>query len=355
MLLLAIFVLIALVFSFLCSIAEAVILSVSTPYVAALEREGKPAAKRLQKLKSNINEPLAVILTLNTIAHTVGAAGAGAQALVVFGSAYAGLFTAVLTLFILVFSEIIPKAMGAQYWRSLAPVTSYCLVKIITVLYPFVWLSDFLTKGFTGHAHGVSGFSRQEFAAMAELGESEGQLAENEALVLKNVFSLQELRVREVMTPRTVMFSLDAEMTVGDAVQLIKERGFSRIPIFSEPDQITGFVLRVDVLLANVEGKQDQPLKNYRRELHAVLDKTRTLTAFTEIIEKGAHLLLVVDEYGSTQGLLSLEDLLETLLGIEITDESDSVADLQALARRYGRLRRKRMGLEVEEPKPEAE
>lgn len=350
MILLITFVLIALVFSFLCSIAEAVVLSVTQPYIAALEQENKPAADRLQRLKEKINEPLAVILTLNTIAHTIGAAGAGAQAAAIFGNVYLGVFSAVLTLLILVFSEIIPKALGAHYWRSLAPVTAYLLTYLIRLLYPFVWLSEFLTRGFKNEEN-IRGFSRNEFAAMAELGETEGQLAENESLVLRNVLTLQEIRVREVMTPRTVMYTLDQSILIGDAVQALQEDRYSRIPIYGEAERYTGFVLRADLLMAHVEERFDAPLSDYRRELPAILDQTRLLAAFTQFIENDTHILLVVDEYGVTKGLITMEDVLETLLGIEITDESDLTTDLQALARRYGRLRRKKMGLDAEDSK----
>ncbi len=348
MLLLTTYVLIALVFSFLCSIAEAVILSVTTPYILVLESEGKKSAPRLQALKSNINDPLAVILTLNTIAHTIGAAGAGAQAALVFGSVYVGIFSAVLTLLILVFSEIIPKALGAQYWRALAPTTAYFLTHLIKVLYPFVWLSNFLTKGLK-HKSAVTGFTRKEFSAMAELGEQEGQLAKNEFLVLKNLFNLQEIRAREVMTPRTVMFSMDQATSVEEAVHEIKNNPFSRIPIYDEPDQITGFVLRTDLLSAHLDDKQACQLVVFKRELHAVLDQAKLLTVFTQFIEYDTHIFLVVDEYGVTKGLLTMEDVLETLLGIEITDESDSITDMQLLAKRYGRLRHKKMGLNAED------
>ena len=187
MTLLVTFVLIAVGISFLCSIAEAVILSVPTSYIVTKEQEGSPDGERLRKLKDDINSSLAVILTLNTIAHTVGAVGAGAQASKVFGSVYVGVFSAVLTLLILIFSEIIPKALGAHYWRNLAPATAYGLNFLVKALYPFVWLSNMLTKGLS-QGPTLKGFSRQEFAAMAELGEQEGQLLEQESTVLQNLF-----------------------------------------------------------------------------------------------------------------------------------------------------------------------
>ncbi|MBR9804961.1 DUF21 domain-containing protein, partial [bacterium] len=282
------------------------------------------------------------------IAHTIGAAGAGAQAAAVFGSVYVGVFSAVLTLLILVFSEIIPKALGAQHWRALAPTTALLLTYLIKLLYPFVLLSNVLTKGFK-HDDAVTGFSREEFSAMAELGEKEGQLAENESLVLQNLFRLKQVRAHEVMTPRTVMFGLDQNLSVHDAAHETRSNRFSRIPIFNGPEHITGFVLRADLLLALLEDKHESALVELKRELHAVLDQTTLLTAFMQFVECDTHILLVVDEYGITKGLLTMEDVLETLLGIEITDESDSVTDRQVLAKRYGRLRRKQMGLDVDD------
>ena len=350
MLLLITFVLIAVVFSFLCSIAEAVLLSVPVSYIVNLEQEGKAHGRVLRGLKDDINSPLAVILTLNTVAHTIGAAGAGAQATVVFGSVYLGLFSAVLTLVILIFSEIIPKALGAHYWRRLAPTTAYTLRFLVKVLYPFVWLSNKITGGLA-HEATLKGFSRQEFSAMAALGVQEGELNEQESTVLQNLFRLRELRVKQVMTPRLVVFSLPQDNTVAEALDQQRSNDFSRIPIYDDPENITGFVLRNDLLLAQADGNQDQPLADFQRELIAILDETSLLSAFEQLISQGAHIMLVVNEYGSMQGIVTLEDILESLLGLEIVDENDSVTDMQKLARRLGSLRRRKMGLTSEPTK----
>lgn len=350
MTLLIIYVLVAVGFSFLCSIAEAVLLSVSTSYIAAAEQEGKAFGAILRKLKDDINSPLAVILTLNTVAHTAGAAGAGAQAASLFGNVYLGVFSAALTLLILIFSEIIPKALGAHYWRKLAPLTAHTLKFLVRVLYPFVLLSNALTSRLAQEKT-LKGFSRSEFAAMAELGEQEGQLNKQESLVLQNLFNLREIRVRSVMTPRTVVFSQPEENSIAEFLAENRSRDFSRVPIYSELDNITGFVLRSDCLIAQSEGKSEVPLKDYRREIAVVLDQSSLLNAFEEFISHKGHIMLVVDEYGSVQGILTLEDILETLLGLEITDENDSVKDMQELARRLGSLRRKKMGLDaIDEP-----
>jgi len=254
MVLLITFVLVALVFSFLCSIAEAVLLSVTVPYVAVLEKSGRPSGAMLRSLKMEISKPLSAILTLNTIAHTIGAAGAGAQVAVLFGNAYLGAASVVLTLLILVLSEIIPKTLGARHWRRLAPATAYGLRFLVWVLYPFVMLSEKIT-GRMVDGPTLNGFSRQEFAVMAELSAAEGQLAERESQVLKNLLLLRETRVKDAMTPRPVVFSLPEFTTVAAFFDEHQSVRFSRIPLFrDDPDEVEGFVLRSDLLLAHAKG-----------------------------------------------------------------------------------------------------
>ena len=257
MLLLIVFVLLALVFSFLCSIAEAVILSVTPAHIMVLEKQGKSSGPLLRELKANVGKPLAAILTLNTIAHTVGAVGAGAQAVIVFGNAYLGVVSAVLTLLILVLSEIIPKTLGAHHWRKLAPATAYGLRILVWLLYPFVMLTEKLTGGMVEGVN-LSGFSRSEFAAMADLSAKEGQLAKRESEILKNLLQLGNTRVRDVMTPRTVLFSLPGGTMVAEFFGKHEQVRFSRIPVYGEdPDQIEGFVLRSDLLLAQAGNDPD--------------------------------------------------------------------------------------------------
>lgn len=349
MLLLITYVMIALGFSFLCSIAEAVILSVTSPYITLLQKEGKKAGQLLAKLKDDINSPLAAILTLNTIAHTVGAAGAGAQAAAVFGSAYLGLASGILTLLILVFSEIIPKTLGAYYWKQLAPITAYALHGLVKVLYPFVKLSQMLTRGMT-HGPGLIGFNREEMAAMAELSEQDGHLAQQETVILKNLLKLRETRVTDAMTPRTVVFSLSEELTVEEFFWKYGSERFSRIPIYkNDPNEIDGFVLRSDLLLAQARGNTDTRLSNYRREISALPLSTSLSHAFDEFLRQRAQIMLIVDEYGIVVGILTLEDILETLLGLEIIDESDANADMQQVARRLWHKRARTMGLSIED------
>ncbi len=345
MILLIVFVLIALVFSFLCSIAEAVILSVTPAYVAVLEQEEKPSAKVLRALRDEIHRPLAAILTLNTIAHTVGAAGAGAQAAAVFGNAYLGIASAILTLLILVFSEIIPKTMGARHWRRLAPGTAYGLKFLVIALYPFVLLSEKITGG-SVEGNTLSGFSRSEFAAMAELSAEEGQLAQRESEILKNLMALRKVKVQDAMTPRTVIFSLPDSTTIEQFFHR-HDQSFSRVPVYREdPDEVIGFVLRSDMLLAKARGSSDKLLSAYIREMPAIPENLSLARAFNHLMTVESHIALVVDEYGDLQGLLTLEDILETLLGVEIVDEGDSSVDMQDLARRKWRKRAKSMGLD---------
>ena len=349
MFLLVTYVIIALGFSFLCSIAESVILSVTAPYIKLMQKEGRRAGDLLDELRQDINKPLAAILTLNTIAHTIGAAGAGAQAAHVFGNAYVGIASGILTLLILVFSEIIPKTLGAHYWKQLAPLTAYALQGLIWVLYPFVKLSETLTRGLT-HGPGLTGFNREELAAMAELSASEGQLAEQEIKILKNLLRLRDTRVTDAMTPRTVIFSLPEELTVEEFFWKYEERRFSRIPLYSSrPDMLNGFVLRSDLLLAQARGNTDTRLATYRRDMPALPATTSLSRAFDEFLRQRAHLMVIVNEYGSVMGILTLEDILETLIGLEIVDEGDATTDMQQHARRLWHKRARKMGVEIEE------
>ncbi len=348
MTLLIVFVLFALVTSFLCSIAEAAMLSVNAVYVTLLKEEGKPSGPILERLINDIRKPLAAILTLNTIANTVGAAGVGAQSALVFGNAYVGVASGILTLLILVFSEIIPKTLGAHYWRQLAPAVAYGLNFLIKVLFPFVKLSEWLTRGITDEPT-ISGFSRQEFAAMADLSAEEGELARRESEVVKNLLALRQTPVQAAMTPRTVVFSLPDSTTVEEFFHRWEQEPFSRIPVFhGEPDAVTGFVLRSDLLLAQARGNNRNTLNNYRREMPSLPETITLSRAFRNLQDRRHHMVLVVDEYGDMQGILTLEDIIETLLGLEIVDESDDTVDMQELARRKWRRRARQMGLSID-------
>ena len=323
----------AIFFSFLCSVAEAVLLSVRPAYVQKLVNEGRATGQLLTDLKKNVDRPLAAILTLNTIAHTVGAGGAGAKAQLVFGDRWFGVSMIVLTLLILFASEIIPKTIGATYWKSLAPITARTLKILIWILWPFIFISERMTKWFSGgHAH--SRFSREEFAAMAEIGTAEGKLDADEARIFGNLLNLVELKVQDVFTPRTMVFFLQQDRSVAD-VLAEEELTYTRIPVFRESiDDVTGFVLKTDLLLEQAHDRHRTPLHKLIRPLHGIPASASLSNAFKRFIKEGEHAFLVVDEYGGTQGILSLEDVLETLIGEEIVDEVDKVADLQEEARR---------------------
>jgi len=343
MFLLLLYIFIALGFSFVCSIAEAVILSISSAYISVLEKNGHPSGSLLKKQVSDINRPLAAILSLNTIAHTMGAAGAGAQAAVVFGDAYLGIASAVLTLLILVFSEIIPKTLGATYWRQLAPATAYFLKYLMIILWPLVQMAQKMTSKMHGESPFVS-LNRDELFAMTALSLEEGQIAAREATVMQNLLSLKQLKVRQAMTHRTVVFSLPETMTVAEFLNKHADVSFSRIPIYEdgEPEKISGYVLKSDLMLAYARGNTDKELKTYQKDMVTILSSMSLAKAFTPLHSQRGNMLLIVDEYGGLEGVLTVEDLVESLFGIDIIDESDQVVSMRKLARIMANRREKK-------------
>lgn len=347
MTLLFVYVLLALGVSFLCSIFEAVLLSVSPGYIELLEEEAPSTQARLKHLKANIDRPLSAILTLNTIAHTVGAAGAGAQAAQVFGSAYIGLFSAVLTLLILVLSEIIPKTLGAYYWRALAPATALALVFMVKALYPFVLMADLITRKIAPDVPQPTGFDRREFSAMAELSFREGQIDPRESNILKNLMNFHARPIREAMTPRTVLFAAEEATSVKAFFERHEQIPFSRIPVYREDaEKINGIVLLNDLLLAQARGEGEKKLGEFRREIPALLDAMSLDHALEEFLRAHTHMMLVVTEYGSVVGIITLEDVLETLLGQDIIDEKDKTHNMQKLARKRWRRQVRHKGLD---------
>ncbi len=350
MTLLVLYVLLALGVSFACSVMEAVLLSVTPGYIGALERQGDPAGDRLRGMKEEIERPLAAILTLNTIAHTVGAAGAGAQAAVVFGSAAVGVFSAILTFLILILSEIIPKTLGASYWRRLAPPVARVLPALVWLVWPLVQLSLWLERLLSGERGRGGTVSREEIAAMAEEGRRVGVVRESESQILERLFLFGELRVRDVMTPRTVVFALPAEATLEEVLEAHDVLRFSRIPIYrGEPGEIRGYVLKDAVLRRAAGGEGDTRLEELRRDFLVVPETLPLPDVFEQLVEEGELIALVVDEHGTVAGIVTMEDAIETILGREIVDEADSAEDMRALARRRWRRRAERMGIDVDE------
>ena len=300
--LLIVYLCVAIGFSFLCSIAEAVLLSISPSFVAQKKAEGNAAGDRLEMLKKDVDRPLAAILSLNTIAHTVGAAGVGAESAAVFGSEWIGLTSAVLTLLILVFSEIIPKTLGATYWRSLSGFVAAVLPWLITVMMPLVWLSDGLTWMIARGQKGGT-VSRAEIAALAALGEEEGHLDASEGRILTNLLKFRQLKVADIMTPRTVVVAFRQSLTVGDLLAKHPELPVSRLPVFREKlDELTGFVHKNDLLLAHARGENDRPLEEYRRPLTTVRDTASLSELFDLLLDRRAHLAAVVDRFGGFDG-----------------------------------------------------
>lgn len=345
-LLLIVYVLLALVFSFLCSVAEAVLLSITPSYIENLKAKRPGRAAILKRLKhDNIDRSLAAILTLNTIAHTVGAIGAGAQASVVFGSAWFGVFSAVMTLMILFLSEIIPKTLGALYWPYLAGLVALFVRFLILFLYPIVWLSEKITW-IVARGKDVHIFSREEFLAMAKVGVQTGNIQGNESRIINNLMELQTVMVADVMTPSPVVSSLPEDMTISEAMGEIAKTSFSRLPLYKNGStNITGFVLRDDVLLQNAYDR-DESLRTLKRDLPVVPETVSVSLALEQFIEERRHIALVVDEHGSMRGLVTLEDLIETLIGVEILDEMDKVTDMRAFARKLWMDRVKALGIE---------
>ena len=339
----------ALVFSFLCSVAEAVLLSVTPSYIEGLKKKHPRKATLLQQLKQdNVDRSLAAILTLNTIAHTVGAIGAGAKATAVFGSAWFGVFSAAMTLMILFLSEILPKTIGAVYWSSLTGPTAIFINTLITILYPVVWLSEKLTKlisrGKTMHI-----LSREEFIAMASVGERTGQIHTKESRIIQNLLRFERLKATDIMTPRTVVSALPEDMTIDASLKYIMKTPFSRLPVYkSHLDDATGFVLKDDILIFMAQKRGKATLKALKRDIMAVPSSIPLTVLFERFLTERQHIALIVSEHGGTDGLVTLEDLIETLMGMEIVDERDNVIDMRALARKQWMARAKAMGLEPE-------
>lgn len=333
MTLLILYICIALFFSFLCSLMEAVFLSIPYSYIALINKENTKDGERLHRLKADTDTSLSAILSLNTIAHTVGATGAGAQATAVFGNQYVGVISAVLTLLILVVSEIIPKSIGAAHWRRLARPVTMALELLIIAMFPFVWVSRFITRAFSAKGESDA-FCKDEFTAMAELGVKSGQLKQQEGRILRSLFRFHNLTVTDIMTPRTVAFALPRHLTVQDVVTEYPEMIFSRIPVFENSiDQITGYVMKDEILEASARDDHNKPVTALTREIHRVPETMRLPDLYDHLINRRSHICVVNDAYGGTAGIVTMEDVVETLLGMEIMDELDVTKDMQAFAR----------------------
>lgn len=349
MTLLIFYLLLAIVVSFLCSILEASLLSFTPSYIESLSEEKPSLSKDLHKLKDRIDQPLAAILSLNTIAHTVGAAGVGAQAAIVFDNISTGVISGILTLLILIFSELIPKSLGAKYWRQLAFFTAKTLKVLIWIMYPLVLLSNGITRLMGGSAHGMV-VSRAELSAMADIGHQEGVFAENETRIIKNLIAFQDILVRDIMTPRTVVVMANCSLSLEEIFQDKKMLRFSRIPVFSkERDNVIGYMHKHELLEKLAMDQHRLQVKEIVRNMHIVPQMLSIPKLFQQLMEKREHIALAVDEYGGVTGVVTVEDVLETLLGVEIVDEFDSSHDMQEYARQKWRKRAIDLGIISEE------
>ena len=348
-------------FSFLCSILEAVLLSVTPTFINIKKQEGKDYALTLEALKKDVDKPLIAILTLNTIAHTLGAMMVGIEAeklpfkIELLGINTVGVISAIMTFLILVASEIIPKTIGATYWKQLANFTSKALTILIFPLKwtGILWMLQLTTKLIGGKGHG-SVLTREGFMVMTDMAHEEGVFQENESKVIKNLLTFKEVFAKDVMTPRTVMKTEDETTTVEDFFNKNLNLHFSRIPVYiDDPDDIKGLVLKVEIFKEMALNNGQKKLSELKRDIIVVNRDLPIPTLFEKLIESRNHMALVVDEYGSVSGLVTMEDVIETLLGLEIMDESDDVSDLQLLARKSWEGRAKKLGIIEDNNPPE--
>ena len=323
----------ALALSFLCSVLEAVLLSTPMSFISMKEKAGVKSAGLLKKLKQDIDKPISAILSLNTIAHTVGAAGVGAEAVKVFGEAYFGIISAILTILILVLSEIIPKTVGACYWRTLAIPSARIIRMLIVITYPLVLLSELITRVISPKNQ-VMSVSREEVSAMVTVGMEEGVFEMKENKMIQNMIKLNQVTAREIMTPSVVVSAAWERMSLKDFYHEQQYRTYSRIPVYGEKEEyITGYVLRQTILERLAEDKFEDKLSGVVRPVLFFNENDSVSTIWEKLLEKKEHISIVIDEYGCMRGIVTMEDVIETILGFEIVDEKDSVADMQVLAR----------------------
>ncbi|KAA1247630.1 CNNM domain-containing protein [Aquimarina sp. RZ0] len=372
MALLIVYGVVSIFFSFLCSILEAVLLSITPTFINVKKKEGKGYAATLENLKKDVDRPLIAILTLNTIAHTVGAILVGVQAKVAYAELYGsetktilgfeisedlmvGIVSSIMTILILVASEIIPKTIGATYWKQLSNFTSKALGFLIWPLKwtGILWVLQLTTKLIGGKGHHGSVLSREDFTAMADIAEEEGVFEESESKVIRNLLNFKEILAKDIMTPRTVMKIAPEEQNIKSFFEANKNLRFSRVPVYADtPDNITGYVLKDEIYKNLAEDKYDKKLSDLKRKIFIVDRNVAVPGLFEKLVAHKEHLALVVDEYGSVSGVVSMEDVIETLLGLEIMDESDKDSNMQELARKNWEERARRLGI-LEDKKEE--
>lgn len=331
--LIIIYLVIALSVSFLCSIMEAVLLSTPVSFIKMKQEQGAKNANLMMRLKQDIDGPISAILSLNTIAHTVGSAGVGAEATKYFGDEWFGVISAVLTILILVLSEIIPKTIGSYYWRSLAMPAARIIKVMVVICHPLVWLSKLLTRLIAPKKQSIS-VSREEVTAMVNVGESEGIFEQSERKVVENLLRLDNIKVTDIMTPRTVAITASEHTPIKEFYSNKLNHIYSRMPVYDKnPDFITGFVLKQTVLERLAEDKFDITLKEIRRPILAYNENQSVADVWEEMLKRKEHIAQVQNEYGCFLGIVTLEDIFETLIGEEIVDEKDTIVDMQEYAR----------------------
>jgi CBS domain containing-hemolysin-like protein len=332
---------IAVVVSFSCSLTEAALYSLPWSAIERMRRSNKATGALLHRLRTEVDKPIAAILTLNTIAATAGSAIAGAAFMAVFGSDDMAFFALIFTALILTFGEIIPKTLGVAYASNLGPYLARPLDIMVKLLAPVLWLTGRLTRLISPPSSGPS-VSEDDIRAVVSLSRQAGRIQPYEEVFVRNVLSLDQKRVREIMTPRTVVFSLPEKFTVEQAYKDPRTWHFSRIPIYGEHNEdIVGFVQRRTLAMCLQEDKRSTTLGSIMRPAHFILENQTLDILLRDLLTVKVHLFVVMDEYGGLAGVVSLEDVLEEILGREIIDESDNVDDLRALARQ----RRKTLGV----------
>ncbi len=324
----------ALALSFLCSVLEAVLLSTPVSFISMKESQGVKTASLLMKYKTNVDRPVAAILTLNTVAHTIGAAGVGSESVKVFGEAYFGIISAVLTLLILVLSEIIPKTVGASYWRTLAIPSTKVIRFLIVITYPLVWLSELLTRCFAPKIQPLT-VSREEVAAMVNVGEDEGVFDPAESSMIQNFLKIVNVSARDIMTPFVVVASVEKSTTLPEFYANGALSSFSRIPVYdSRRENVVGYVRRSTVLEMLAQDKADGSVADIMRPVLYFSETDTVSDIWEKMLREKEHISVIRDEYGCMRGIVTMEDVIESMLGVEIVDECDTTEDLQAFARR---------------------
>ncbi len=364
MTLLLIYAFVSIFFSFLCSILEAVLLSVTPTFINVKKKEGKAYATTLEEFKKDVDKPLIAILTLNTIAHTVGAILVGVQAKAAYAELYGsntrsmfgfnmteelmvGIVSSIMTVLILVASEIIPKTIGATYWKKLSGFTARALKVLIAPLKwtGILWILQLTTKLVGKSAHG-SVLSRQDFAIMAEMGSKDGALKKGESRIINNLLLMDSIQAKDIMTPRTVVVAVPETMTLDEYYKKNPKLRFSRIPVYKdERDNVTGLFLKDELLLGLAQDRHSDKVGSIIKPIEMVKEDVSISSLFNHFLESRKHLAIVIDQYGGMQGVVTMEDVLETLLGLEIMDESDNTEDMQALARKKWEERAKDLGI----------